>query len=287
MLYSKIDAMKNLMTLFLALFTLAAFAQGNASKNDIIFTKDGELIQAKVVKVTSDTVSFTYPGESVVNEVRKGTLEKIVFSSGRTQNFGTGTGTAAKKGESVFVPAEEPKPLPREEISLYPSYNENTIAIVPASFTKNGNYSKELSSTLSKFTTSYLAGTTAEHGVAVQDMTQTIRSLVDKGIGYQELKNASIGELRNALGAEYLVKVSVEESKNETTKKGFYGDEEIISSNGAKTTMQLTIYGANPDEEIHSSVLTYEKLVAKATDAGNGWQSLAEYLLSQFIAAKN
>ena len=49
--------MKNLITLFFVMCSLLVFAQGS-TKNDIIFTKDGELIQAKVVKVTATAISF-------------------------------------------------------------------------------------------------------------------------------------------------------------------------------------------------------------------------------------
>ncbi len=275
--------MKNLITLFLVMCSVLAFAQGS-TKNDIIFTKDGQLIQAKVVKVTATTISFNYPGETVINEVEKSALEKIVFASGRTQTFGKGASTPTKKGETVFVPAEKPGPIPKEEIFLNERIEDMSIAVVPASFNKNGNYSKELSSELSSYITTYLAKKSAEHQLKIQDMTKTIRSLVDNGIGYQELKSASIGQLRNALGTEFLLKIEVEENQNKTTAKagGFFDDAKETVSGNTKTTIHLKVYGMENDNEIHMASMTYEQM--KPT---NNWQALSEYMIDQFIALKS
>jgi len=127
--------MKNLFTLLLFAFSLVAFSQSGTSKNDIIITKDGELIQAKVLKVTSNTISFSYPGETVVNELEKVGLEKIVFSSGRTQTFANGTSASTSQPKAVVPIPKEVPPIPKEEIYLNLDPVEASIAVIPASFT--------------------------------------------------------------------------------------------------------------------------------------------------------
>lgn len=273
--------MKNLVLFLFVLSSSIALSQGN-SKNDIIVTKNGELIQAKVVKVTSDRISFNYPGETVINEVAKDQLEKIVFSSGRTQTFGEG---AATSNSGVTIVTEDPqnKPIPKEEISLFPSVTSNSVAVVPATFTKNGSYSKELSSELSSFISGYLAQSTSGKGVTVQDMTQTIRNLVDNGIGYQELKNASTTSLRNALGTEFLVRVELEERQSGTVKKGFYGDEEPTTAAGTTAQITITVFGSESEAAVFSAQISQE--VQGATNTPDGWRTLTTYVLDQFLAS--
>ena len=274
--------MKNLVLFLFVLSSFMALGQGS-SKNDIIVTKNGELIQAKVVKVTANAISFNYPGETVVNEVATDQLEKIVFSSGRTQTFGAGS-TNSDTGVSIITESPKNDPIPKEEISLFPSVTSNSIAVVPASFTKNNTYSKELSSELSSFISGYLATNTSGKGVAVQDMTQTIRNLVDNGIGYQELKTASTTTLRNALGAEFLVRVALEENQGGgTVKKGFYGDEPSTTATGTTTTLTITVFGSESEAPLFSSQVSQE--VKGLANSPNGWHPLTEYVLDQFLAS--
>ena len=274
--------MKNLVLLLFVLSSFVVLGQGNTAKNDIIVTKNGELIQAKVVKVTADVVSFNYPGETVINEVAKDQLEKIVFSSGRTQTFGKGA-AGASTGVPIITESKKELPIPEEEISLFPSVAKNSVAVVPASFTKNTNYSKELSSELSTFISGYLAKNTSGKGIMVQDMTMTIRSLVDNGIGYQELKTASTATLRKAVGAEFLVMAQLEEGQNSTAKKGFYGDEQPAASNGSTTKLLLTVYGSGSEAPLFS--LEVSQAAKGQLNTPNNWRALTEYVLDQFLAS--
>lgn len=276
--------MKNLFTLLFVMCSYLALAQGSA-KNDIIITKNGELIQAKVVKVTSSTVSFNYPGETVINEVEKNTLEKIVFASGRTQNFGDSPNAPSQSGETVSVPVEKSQPIPKEEIFLNQSVETGSLAVIPASFNKNGTYSKELSSELSNYVAGYLVKNTA-HGLQVQDMTKTIRSLVDNGIGYQELKSASLGQLRNAIGTELLLRIEVNEKQGER-KANFFGEIDENTSGKTKTTIVLTVYETSAEAEIHSASASYEQEKKNGSEINKNWQSLVDYVINQFINTRS
>jgi hypothetical protein len=68
-------------TLILALFFVAAQAQ-----TDSIFTRS-EVIACTVKAVGEQTVSYTFPGEEVLNSIYKNTIAKIVFRNGRVQTF--------------------------------------------------------------------------------------------------------------------------------------------------------------------------------------------------------
>ncbi|MEM8848281.1 MAG: hypothetical protein AAGD17_14370, partial [Bacteroidota bacterium] len=158
--------MKKVILLFVLSLSLVAFAQ-QSSVNDILFTKSGEIIQGKVVKVTNSTISFSYPGESLVNEIGSDQLQKIVFSSGRTQNFAkTSSGNATPAVADKPTPNEEgitTTTIPKEEIYLGPgddvieNNNNNRLAVTPMTFLVNGEYSKGISGQATQFATDYLA----------------------------------------------------------------------------------------------------------------------------------
>lgn len=56
------------------------------AQTDSIFTRS-EVILCTVKEVGEQTVSYTYPGEEVLNSIYKNTIAKIVFRNGRVQTF--------------------------------------------------------------------------------------------------------------------------------------------------------------------------------------------------------
>jgi len=73
----------------ISLFMLLCF-QFAYSQQDTIFT-NSEKIVCSIKEITVDGVSFTYPGEELVNTIYKNTVEKIIFKSGRVQKFAEAT----------------------------------------------------------------------------------------------------------------------------------------------------------------------------------------------------
>ena len=64
------------------LFALCLHAQ-----TDTIFFADGRNEGCNVSKITDKEIEYSYPGESLVNVVKKSTVAQIKFASGRTQIF--------------------------------------------------------------------------------------------------------------------------------------------------------------------------------------------------------
>ena len=56
-------------------------------QSDTVYTGSEKLV-VKVVEITEESVKYTYPNETLINTVNKNTVRRIVFSSGRTQEFG-------------------------------------------------------------------------------------------------------------------------------------------------------------------------------------------------------
>ncbi|WP_422860014.1 hypothetical protein ACOKFD_03635 [Flagellimonas sp. S174] len=294
--------MKKVMLLLVMSLSLVAFAQqGNV--NDILFTKSGEIIQGKVVKVTSSTISFSYPGESLVNEIGSDQLQKIVFSSGRTQNF-----AKASSGNTSSTSATNPAPpkeeittttIPKEEIYLGPgddtaveSNSNNRLAVTPMTFLVNGEYSKEISGQATQFATDYLARQNQSQPIEVQNMGATIKKLVDAGIGFQQLSQTTSEKLQSVLGTEYLVLIEVNETHQKAQPKkdsGFFDaqGEQTDPSSNVRYEIEVVLFGAGGSEN-YSAKFSNERSF-KST-LGNGgaksdWKTAMRYVLDQILTS--
>lgn len=285
--------MKTIITLVGILLFTASFAQQNALKNDIIITADGQLLQVKVVKVTDDAISFNYPGEGVINEIKPGKINKIVFASGRTQNFGgkksasNNVGTAmanapeASGDSNDFLLAEESAPE-------LPSYEEGLLSVVPIDFQRNGAYDKNLASAATKHLIGLMSNESSSQKLQVQPMSTSIEKLIDSGFNYSKLRKSSPEELRGALGAEYLMFVTIEESE-----KGVATDNDLLSSGpSSKKSAELVrnvnikIYGTEGTEEAFETNFSESVFVNNGTSstsllASGKWKSSLRYLTEQ------
>ena len=73
--------MKKLITILLCLPMIGL------GQSDIIYTVEKEKIICSIKEISSSEVKFSYPKESLINIINKNLIEKIVFSSGRVQEF--------------------------------------------------------------------------------------------------------------------------------------------------------------------------------------------------------
>ena len=74
---------KTILTLFTALFALAAFSQ-----NDKMTKHNGEKLEVKVLKVGETTITYKYPGEDAEQTIGKYAVANIVYgTSGRKEEI--------------------------------------------------------------------------------------------------------------------------------------------------------------------------------------------------------
>lgn len=282
--------MKKLFVLFGLLCSLLLTAQDQGGKNDIIVTKEGELIQAKVVKVTENAISFNYPGEAVINEVATTKLQKIVFSSGRTQLFGKGGNT--ERGQQL---TQESNPLPQEEIytgsgSEYtsgPGYAENELTVLPLSYIKNGVHDKNLSNQMTTFVTSFMASNAKPYGINVPNMDTTIEKLVDADIGYQKLTEATPTELRDVLGSEFILRAKLTDDTSSNSRRDLYSEG---TNSDFKTGIKivLELYCAKNDDEKYNINFSEDiSLRDNSTHLEGKWKSSIKYVLQQLLSSKS
>ncbi|MBL0682221.1 hypothetical protein [Aquimarina mytili] len=294
--------MKNLILLISLLCSTIIFSQGNITNNDIIVTSDGQLIQAKVVKVTDNNISFNYPGESVINEIKVSNLQKIVFASGRTQTFNSSqsAGVLPKENSSLNKnnnPVQQTNPLiPKEDIYLLPDYKENTLAVIPFSFVKNGKYQETLSGEATSYATDFLLKNASQYGIQVQDMNTTINKLINSGINHKQLRESSSETLRKIIGTEFLLSAELKESsilKSENKAANFYSTSKstVPTSSGIKTSITFKLYDASSEKY---NVSFTEDLKIKTSDKNSAsqqqahrWKSSMKYVLEQFLLSKS
>jgi len=88
--------MKKLSSILLTILSFQASAQ-----LDTIYSNNDK-IPCIISEVTPDAVKYKYKGEDVVNSIYKNTVEKIVFRSGRVQQFAEATSYKTVKGASDY-----------------------------------------------------------------------------------------------------------------------------------------------------------------------------------------
>lgn len=71
----------------LTLFAVAAISQTPAAAVDKMYKHSGEVIDVKIVRVGETTITYKYPGEDAEQTIGKLAVNKIVYSSGRTEEI--------------------------------------------------------------------------------------------------------------------------------------------------------------------------------------------------------
>ncbi|MGB5821736.1 MAG: hypothetical protein WBG90_19795 [Saonia sp.] len=278
--------MKNFIIVLGLLFCLSAVSQQNASKNDIIMTSDGQLLQVKVTKVTESSISFNYPGESVVNEIKSNGVEKIVFASGRTQNFGS-AGATTNTSAANNLQADSTSLFP-DEIVEAPSYEENQMSIVPLNFKRNGAYSKTLANKATEYVVSLMSGKASTQGIEVLKMGTAIEKLVDGGVNYAKLRQSSPAELRDVLGTEYILYVTIDETQKDAATNSNFVSEIANNNTQLERTINLRLYGADSEVESFEVDFSESIFLKKTVDNSNvlasgKWKSSLRYLTEQLF----
>lgn len=159
-----------------------SFAQ---KKTDAIYLLDGNQGKGKVTAINKNNIKFIYSGETLEFNIEKSTIQKIVFSSGRTQVF------------------NQPKTI---EKVVNSSERKSRIAVLPVDYITNdkGIMIDAMSNKIQKSTTSSLKKNTSIL-LKIQDPRTTNAILAKKGITAKQLKAISPKEIALVLGVEYVL----------------------------------------------------------------------------------
>lgn len=312
--------MKTLYLLFSFILTISIQAQQISQKNDIIVLSNGKLIQAQVTRVSDDIISFQYPGESLQNEIKIDQLEKIVFSSGRTQNFST---ISSDVGESSKLLDNNPQSTSQpqiqnsqietqideaigeynsNEIYLLPDYSENSLAVIPFNFVDNGTYSSDFAAESTNYATNYLIQQSENYNLNVQEINTTVKQLIDAQIGLEALGKVSDQKLLQTANTEYIVRVNIDQKSNKAPKleersslKSYFGkrpaqkQDPAAKPSGDRVDISLDIYSAQDAKLIYSVSLseTRKPLSIKGLSSVMPlWKSSLTHMLNGFLSTR-
>jgi hypothetical protein len=203
--------LKKLLTvLLLTLLSISTFAQ--AKKLDKIITKDYQIIECTISKMSDKTVDYTLPKETMTIEIDIAKIARIDFASGRSQTFGTAeskTDSASNSTNNASVIQEG-------------TFKENTIAILPVPFVNSENMTN--SEEMAKFAQNDIYNKLLDKSsnispLTVQDLRITNSLLRKAGIDYKNIDETPIDELHKILGVDNIVaaKVSYTVTENQTT----------------------------------------------------------------------
>ncbi|MDR7371723.1 hypothetical protein [Flavobacterium aquidurense] len=186
--------MKKVITLVFLMMVCFMTAQDQKKALDKIVKKDFTVIEGSVIKVTGNTVDFSYINENTINSLDINTVAKIYFSSGRVQDF-TVEGTLSSGVQNIIV---EKKTITFKEIK------KNTVAVLPVSFLNTETH--EFSDERSKYAQNDLYNEVSKYSkYTLQDLRETNNLLRLAGIDYNLLDTAPIETLQGILGVDNIV----------------------------------------------------------------------------------
>ncbi len=194
----------------LTLLSVQTFAQ--AKKLDKIITKDYQIIECTISKMSDKTVDYSLPNETMTIEIDIAKIARIDFASGRSQTFAT----ADTKMNST------PNSTNNASVIQEVTFKENTVAVLPVPFVNAENMTN--SEEMAKFAQNDIYNKLLDKAsnilpLTVQDLRTTNSLLRKAGIDYKNIDETPIDELHKILGVDNIVtaKVSYTVTENHTS----------------------------------------------------------------------
>ena len=196
--------------LILFLLSVSAFAQ--AKKLDKIITKDYQVIECTISKISDKTLVYSMPNETITIEIDVSKIARIDFASGRSQTFATVENTTNSAPSSTN----------NSSGNHDATFKENTVAVLPVPFVNSENMTN--SEEMAKFAQNDIYSKLLDKSsnilpLTVQDLRTTNSLLRKAGIDYKNIDETPIDELHKILGVDNIVaaKVSYTVTQNQTS----------------------------------------------------------------------
>ena len=218
-------------TLLLLLFSIGISAQ--TKKLDKIITKDYQVIEGTISKMSDQSVEYSLPNETMVISIDVSKLARIDFANGRSQTF-LSNETNATQSDPIQSATK----------------TENTIAVLPVPYINSDNLAE--SEEMSKFAQNDIYNKLIEKSsnifpLTVQDLRTTNSLLYKAGIDYKNIDETPIADLHKILGTDNIIaaKVSYTTSENQTTTGYSSGDAKVNKNNKKVKTSETTVSNTN------------------------------------------
>jgi hypothetical protein len=172
------------------------------SNYDKIVKKDYDIIEVNITKISNSEVSFNFPNETLTNVLDLSEVAKIIFKSGRIQNFNI----ESKKAQSVSIDA--PAAVESQIVIVKQTLKENTIAILPVPFVNTNTLVS--SAEMAKFAQNDLYSKLIQASsnifpLTIQDIRITNSLLKKAGIDYSNIDEVLIEDLEAVLGVDHII----------------------------------------------------------------------------------
>jgi hypothetical protein len=220
----------------LVLLSVSVFAQ--AKKLDKIITKDYQVIDCTISKVSDKTVDYSMPNETMTIEIDVSKIARIDFASGRSQTFATAENTIGNALSSTN----------NASVNQAATFKENTIAVLPVPFVNSENMTD--SEEMSKFAQNDIYNKLLDKSsnilpLTVQDLRTTNSLLRKAGIDHKNIDETPIDELHKILGVDNIIasKVSYTVTENQTSTA--YTSQNAKVSNNKVKGNEATIANTN------------------------------------------
>jgi hypothetical protein len=202
--------LKKTLLLIFAVLSISSFAQ--TKKLDKIITKDYQVIECTISKVSDKTVDYSMPNETVTIEIDASKIARIDFASGRSQTFAAAENTIGSAPNSAN----------NASVNQVATFKENTVAVLPVPFINSENMTD--SEEMSKFAQNDIYNKLLDKSsnilpLTVQDLRTTNSLLRKAGIDHKNIDETPIDELHKILGVDNIVaaKVSYTVTQNQTS----------------------------------------------------------------------
>ncbi|MGQ7946639.1 hypothetical protein [Flavobacterium sp. WC2509] len=201
---------KVITVLMLVLISVSSFAQ--AKKLDKIITKDYQVIECTISKMSDKTVDYSMPNETMTIVIDVSKIARIDFASGRSQTFATAENTIDSAPTSTISVSANSNA----------TFRVNTVAVLPVPFVNSENMTN--SEEMAKFAQNDIYDKLLDKSsnilpLTVQDLRTTNSLLRKAGIDYKNIDETPIEELHKILGVDNIVaaKVSYTVTQNQTS----------------------------------------------------------------------
>jgi len=203
--------LKNTIT-FLLLFVFANSITAQVKKLDKIITKDYQIIECTVSKMSDKTVDYSLPNETLIIEIDVAKIARIDFANGKSQTFASAEKSVETNSNSSgsIIEAHDA------------TFKTNMIAVLPVPFVNSENLTN--SEEMAKFAQNDIYNKLLDKSsnilpLTVQDLRITNSLLKKAGIDYKNIDETPIEELHKILGVDNIVasKVSYTVTENQTS----------------------------------------------------------------------
>ena len=234
--------MKNYYTLLLLLWLpfSTLIAQSN-NKFDKIITKDYEILEVNIKKISENYIEFCYPNEETINNLELKNIAKIIYKSGRIQEIKTPQKTDSTNNSSSLSKVESEKDIQKQELPKTP-IKQNTIAVLPVPFFNIESMisvSEAAKTAQNDIYNQLIQSASNLAPLSIQDIRTTNSLLKKAGLDYANIDEVEIQVLQDILGVDNIIacKVNFEIKKSNVEISNMRIDESKNNTNMGSSTV--------------------------------------------------